>query len=937
LTFVSPKGQRCFSEQEAFELARRERASLAPTRSSSTSVASSSGKKEPDASRVRASAAQLVEVVHGVAKNGNSDWLVALLKGMLVGLGGDTKAKAEEKKRRVMVTKRCTALVKCCVDFLLTLEESGEAALPFSLVVPIKSEEAAGAQAASSSSSSSSSTVEGRAAAMVGILSTLHVFCKASPALLVYEHIEVLLPYLKADNHIGSGTAPEAEVCRLVANMVTWALPLSQEQKRDVPTLKRAVGDLKKLTYKFGPEVVHASVECLAVIAMCMPPSVSPLKKKTADKKATAEDDAGKEEGEKEEEEALMTLANQFYKVLRARVDLTTFEKADLGKVQRGLVVLGSVCRFRRARAHGDHDDDLDAELEDDEDDDDEQFEVDAEGRTMRREQAAAGASAAATTTTTLPEVLSARNLRSACYRVFTKFLDKGSPVVAQNALRGLSSQLIGSPRLMLLASRDGVVGSVLKHPSPLVRLEALNSWRQILEAEEHRVESGLARRQMQNRMQDADKKPNKPTAKGGQKSGGVRFGGADDDEDPEAEQESEEEERDKFEENFQREQLEVETMATVTRRQVQGDQDADSSVVGGVLQVHVASVQNLLFESSSPSTTGTKIRSAAAALLAVMLRQGLVNPLQVLPSVVALLGDAEDKLRSEGLRLLLVEDEKHPEFLKQRFVEGVALAFSLQTRVSGVARPLVRGDSSKQQQKQQQSIFAGVYSQCIRQNRAKRQGILKSLLSLFEHKRAGEVKSWMKNSQAIGSKVDADVGTGAASFKNRKGRDREDSDVVLDLSFLSFLAQTLCFLPYDVQEEALFVINHVSRFVSYEGSALLKRFHTGLVDTGVTVAEDSEDELEDDDNEGGGNQSPTKKQKGGEAASSSGGDQSIVSTGTATPAPFQLRQLGCESVAVCMLLRVKHYLKEVYHLSNAKCTDYAPSEATKVPHYFPA
>jgi len=490
----------------------------------------------------------------------------------------------------------------------------------------------------------------------------------------------------------------------------------------------------------------------------------------------------------------------------------------------------------------------------------------------------------------------------------------------------------------MLLASRDGVVGSVLKHPSPLVRLEALYSWRQILEAEEHRVESGLARRQMQNRMQDADKKPNKPTAKGGQKSGGVRFGGAGDDEEPEAEQESEEEEGDKFEENFQREQLEVETMATVTRRQVQGDQDADSSVVGGVLQVHVASVQNLLFESSSPLTTGAKIRSAAAALLAVMLRQGLVNPLQVLPSVVALLGDSEDKLRSEGLRLLLVEDETHPEFLKQRFVEGVALAFSLQTRVSGVSRPLVRGDSSKQQQKQQQqqSIFAGVYSQCIRQNRAKRQGILKSLLSLFEHKRAGEVKSWMKNSQAIGSKADAGAGTGAASFKSKKGREREDSDVVLDLSFLSFLAQTLCFLPYDVQEEALFVINHVSRFVSYEGSALLKRFHTGLVDAGVAVAEDSEDELEDDDNEGSGNQSPTKKQKSGEAASSSDGGGSI-GTGTATPAPFQLRQLGCESVAVCMLLRVKHYLKEVYHLSNAKCTDYAPSEATKVPHYFPA
>jgi len=53
-----------------------------------------------------------------------------------------------------------------------------------------------------------------------------------------------------------------------------------------------------------------------------------------------------------------------------------------------------------------------------------------------------------------------------------------------------------------------------------------------------------------------------------------------------------------------------------------------------------------------------------------------------VLPYVVALLGDPSPELRGDALRLLLVEDEKRPEFLKQRLLQGIALAYRLQTQV---------------------------------------------------------------------------------------------------------------------------------------------------------------------------------------------------------------------------------------------------------------
>ncbi|CAM9497984.1 unnamed protein product, partial [Ectocarpus sp. 12 AP-2014] len=91
----------------------------------------------------------------------------------------------------------------------------------------------------------------------------------------------------------------------------------------------------------------------------------------------------------------------------------------------------------------------------------------------------------------------------------------------------------------------------------------------------------------------------------------------------------------------------------TVAQR-VQGDQDGESSVAGEVLQMHLAVVLSRLFHRNRA------VRAAAISLVGVMLRQGLVNPVDVIPQLPALGGDSAGFVRAEAFRPLAVEDSKN-------------------------------------------------------------------------------------------------------------------------------------------------------------------------------------------------------------------------------------------------------------------------------------
>ncbi|CAN0177470.1 unnamed protein product, partial [Ectocarpus sp. 13 AM-2016] len=196
----------------------------------------------------------------------------------------------------------------------------------------------------------------------------------------------------------------------------------------------------------------------------------------------------------------------------------------------------------------------------------------------------------------------------------------------------------------------------------------------------------------------------------------------------------------------------------TVAQR-VQGDQDGESSVVGGVLQMHLAAVLSRLFHRNRV------VRAAAISLLGVMLRQGLVNPVDVVPQLLALGGDSAGFVRAEAFRLLTVEDSKNGEFIRTRLLDGLFMAYTFQQHVLCDWRPLLPStDPAAGGTGGGCSIVGPAYTLCVRPQRPSRYSCLRLLMSLFSEAKAWELASFVSSSKeklGVSSGGGGDVGSG--------------------------------------------------------------------------------------------------------------------------------------------------------------------------------
>lgn len=122
-----------------------------------------------------------------------------------------------------------------------------------------------------------------------------------------------------------------------------------------------------------------------------------------------------------------------------------------------------------------------------------------------------------------------------------------------------------------------------------------------------------------------------------------------------------------------------VKTAATSssTRDTVLGgavDHDADATTAGFVLQQHLPQLIQCMYHSVS------SLRFHALQLIATLLRQGMLCPLDILASIIALQGDDQTEIRTQSLSLLQQQDERHPGFLDNRLLEGIETMYNFQS-----------------------------------------------------------------------------------------------------------------------------------------------------------------------------------------------------------------------------------------------------------------
>ena len=371
--------------------------------------AASSGKDgDGDSS---AAARQMVEVV---AWLGSSDFLTKVVKELLFGLSEIDKDKkaAERRKRRTAAQGRCNRIVAALIEYLLQFEE-GRGNLD--------------------------KNHAGRH--LAAIVCTIGVFADAYPSLLV-QHLDVLLPYLKADN--GLRKEDEAVIVSCVSHILGRIAPMLTAVHIRRVCEGAVIDDLIRVTYNFGSNAVSAAVEALAMLA--------------------SHKDAGSDHKDK-----LLQLAGTFFGFLY-KTRSATVSKVPLsvkGNIQRALSALGSICRFQ-----------MDLWEEDDTIVDDDLLELIDPQETE----------------------LTWSNLSGACYVMFFLFFQKDDVPTKCQSVRAMSGIFLSRPRIMLRVEQTGIISELISEESHIsIRLEALQCWRAILLAEEQRVESGEAQAKMDN------------------------------------------------------------------------------------------------------------------------------------------------------------------------------------------------------------------------------------------------------------------------------------------------------------------------------------------------------------------------------------------------------------------------------------------------------
>ena len=331
------------------------------------------------------------------------------------------------------------------------------------------------------------------------------------------------------------------------------------------------------------------------------------------------------------------------------------------------------------------------------------------------------------------------------------------------------------------------------------------------------------------------------------------------------------------------KEKMEARQDITVSKR-ISGDQDEDASLVGGVMAQHSKRFYQMLM---SPNV---RIRAGCLDLVGDLLRQGLINPIQTIPFLLALQGDVgAPDIRARALKLLVAEGEKRPDSLRQRVKVGCKEAFNFQRKaypdkpITAVTEKKIAGSNKIE------CIFDKVFVESIRSSKANRHGLFNSLLSLFE--------------------VETDIDS---KDKKSIGRARK----LLHLQ--AFAAQVLATLPYTDLSDALYIVYHINARLS-DAEMFAEKMADFLRPRGLAPS-DMYDILDDDEDaieEAARAKNPSKEL---EVMSSSDFDADIFA------------DLCSSASALVLLMKLKSHLVNAFSLKAERILAYNPSEKNR-PH----
>eukprot|EP00592_Proboscia_alata_P008805 CAMPEP_0194364154 /NCGR_PEP_ID=MMETSP0174-20130528/12062_1 /TAXON_ID=216777 /ORGANISM="Proboscia alata, Strain PI-D3" /LENGTH=1887 /DNA_ID=CAMNT_0039138029 /DNA_START=35 /DNA_END=5698 /DNA_ORIENTATION=- len=448
------------------------------------------------------------------------------------------------------------------------------------------------------------------------------------------------------------------------------------------------------------------------------------------------------------------------------------------------------------------------------------------------------------------PHSLTWLNLSDSCFDVFVFFLCKKDPSTKCAALRACSGIFIARPRIMLAAERSGIIAQVMSDQS-------------------HPQVQHEALRCWCEILMSEEKRLESGEAKK------------------------------KMEKNQE----------ISLSKKISGDQDSDASLVGSVLNQH----STRLFQLTS--SVHPKIRLVTLDLIGILLRQGLINPMETVPFLLALQGDVDvPAVRNLALNLLIMEGDKRPDMLRQRVRAGVRQAFTFQRIINKEKNVITAIVDSESENRDVECIFSAIYKRSLSTSKVQKQGLFRSLLSLFasagiEGSEDGDTctNEVLNSLQKLHSPISKVKPKGKKPCYSKQ------------LPMLSYASQILAHLPYDSSTDPLFIIYHISGLTSLNGAQLLDRFTSFLRPYGVSDEDGNDDNTNEDKME-----LVAKEKNPNDSTSLSFMDDENFDLS-------KFKDLCAQASAITLTLRLSQFLKRVFALDEVKCMEYIPTEKEKI------
>ncbi|XP_055853643.1 nipped-B protein isoform X3 [Episyrphus balteatus] len=224
---------------------------------------------------------------------------------------------------------------------------------------------------------------------------------------------------------------------------------------------------------------------------------------------------------------------------------------------------------------------------------------------------------------------------------------------------------------------------------------------------------------------------------------------------------------------------------------------DVSSGMASRIIQLYLQDILDCFLNRDD------SVRLWAVKVVQIVLRQGLVHPVRMVPYLITLSTDSKQESAHRADALLKEIDKTYSGFVNMKVQFGLQLCFKLQELLQGDRgkNVVIRGFSKKEHDVVPTALNDFLYT-LLRTTKPQRRALVQTVTKQFD-------------------------------------------DQKTTLRQMLYIADNLAYFPYVVQDEPLYLIHQIDLMISMAGTNLLATFKECL-----KPAENADDILEDDDDE---------------------------------------------------------------------------------------